>query len=147
MLMFFVLAYVGMFLLSIAIIIVGIIGIVVSLAYSISIAYYLYKPMAVFVIDKEGIIDKSTFPRIGRIAWNEIHSIYKANVFKKTSIYVKLNDNQMMLSRFSKWKGLFIKWNTPKGFDPIAISLNLTGMSNEELIEILDARVLMSRGK
>lgn len=145
--MFIVLTYVGMFLLNIPIVTAGIVGIIISFGYTVSVVSYLYKPRAVITIDKEGIIDNSTWPRIGRIAWEDIDSFYKAKVLKKTSIYVKLKDNQKLLSSFPKWKELFIKWNTPRGIDPVAISVNITDRRIDEVIEILDAHLKLAKRK
>lgn len=128
---------VGIYDRSIFMITITSIGLLITLGCDIIIIYHFIKPKAILTVNEQGIIDNTTIPAIGPIAWEEIDRIYTAKILKKTSIYIKLKDTNKMYSRFPKWKALFIKLNTPKNADPIMINLQKTDADISEVFDLL----------
>lgn len=113
------------------------IGLLVTVYCCIVIAHHLIKPKAILTVNEHGITDETTIPSIGKIDWEEIDSIYKAKVLKKTSIYIKLKDTNQLYSSLPKWKALFIRLNTPKSADPIVINLQKSDANISEVLDLL----------
>ena len=126
---------VGIYDRSMVLIVITLIGLLITLYCYTIIVYHFIKPRVILTVNEKGIIDNTTIPSIGPVAWEEIDRIYTAKILKKTSIYIKLKDTNLMYSRFPKWKALFIKLNTPKGADPIMINLQKT---DEDISDVLD---------
>lgn len=128
---------VGIYNHSLVLIMITSVGLLITLYCYVIIVYHFIKPKVILTVNEQGIIDHTTIPTIGPIAWEEIDQIYTAKVLKKTSIYIKLKDVNKMYARFPKWKALFIKLNTPKNADPVMINLQKTDADISEVFDLL----------
>ncbi|HHU70531.1 MAG TPA: hypothetical protein GXZ21_00675 [Clostridiales bacterium] len=116
-----------------------IVALIITIAIFSVHVYHLIVPRPVLTLNEDGLIDCTTFPVIGRILWEEVEEIYSAKILKKTSIYIKLKDNEKLYGRLSWLKRTFIKANTPKKADPVVINLSKTDENIDEVLDILKA--------
>ncbi|NLZ83346.1 MAG: hypothetical protein GX915_06760 [Clostridiales bacterium] len=117
-------------------------ALIITVAFFTIYVHGIIVPKPVLLLNEHGLTDRTTFPGIGEILWEEVEEVYTAKVLKKTSIYIKLKDNERLFNRLSWYKRAFIKANTPKKADPVVINLSKTGENVDEVLDILKAYLI-----
>jgi hypothetical protein len=139
--MFYTILIVGRDLPHLFLIFAAMIGLIFSISCFIIIVCHLIHPKAILIINDKGIIDHSSIPVIGKIAWDEIADFYIGKMFKKEFICVELKDKQVYYSRMPFWKSWFIKCNTPKNMEPVYISMEAANADLRDVLELLMNRL------
>lgn len=116
-----------------------IVALVITIAFFSGQVYGILVSRPVLILHEDGISDRTTYPNIGDIPWEDVEEIYTAKILKKKSIYIKLKDTEKLYSRLPWLSRAFIKANTPKKADPVVINLSKTDENIDEVLDILKA--------
>ena len=109
-------------------------------------AYKLFDNTPALTLDEDGIVDNSSTVSVGRIGWNDIESISTTQQSNTKFITIHVQDPEKFIDRErSSIKRNMMLANHKRTGSPINISTNILAISHENLMELLEERLLAFR--
>jgi hypothetical protein len=100
-----------------------------------------------FVIDREGIVDNSSFVSAGRIPWADVIGWKIATVSGQRFLMIEVIDPEKYLARAGALARMLYKANIGLIRSPINISSNALCLNFDELVKVMGAAFELYKGK
>jgi hypothetical protein len=109
------------------------------------VVYRMAKPRTTLVIDREGLIDRSTVTAAGRLAWGEIDHVTTFRCLAQNFVGICLKDPSALVARLPPIKARLVERNLRKGFPPVWIPAAMVSTAPQVLAELITGRLAEAR--
>ncbi|MGE7823135.1 STM3941 family protein [Paenibacillus sp. NPDC093718] len=110
--------------------VIAIVGIICALFFGAGLVFAvtkLFQSAPALLINKEGIVDKSSYVSAGAVAWDEIKNIHIYQIKNEKFIGIEVYDPDHLMSRHPAWKRKLMRMN--KGMTGATIHISASSIS------------------
>jgi hypothetical protein len=109
------------------------------------VVFRIARPRTTLVIDRDGLIDRSTVTAAGRVSWSEIDRVTTFKFLAQSFVGIWLKEPTALVRRLPPIKARLVEKNLRKGFPPVWIPAAMVSTAPPVLAELITGRLARSR--